>query len=304
MDEVDLSQIEKELLTAGRAASKALIKAQEIVHEGMPLLELVEKVEAEIKACGCEPSFPLNVSINHIAAHDTVSLLDPPQTIPKFAVVKIDAGAHHNGYISDTAITVSFNREAEKIVEASRKALENAISNLKVNMTVSQLSAHIESTIRSYSVNPIYDLTGHTIERYNLHAGVSIPNVSNRLGFKLSPGVVFAIEPFTTTGSGEIAEDTTGKIFRGIKRVRSPIRFDERVMDYALRERKGLPFSDRWLSNIGQAQEVASSIRRLVRFGALYEYKVLLERSKGLVAQFEHTIFMSHDGPIVTTLRE
>jgi len=274
------------------------------VHEGMPVLELCERLENETRVHGCEPAFPVNVSINSVAAHYTSSLSDEPEVIEKGSVVKVDAGAHYMGYVTDSALTISFNPAAEPIVKASRDALNSAISHIKLGMPVGELGAVIENTIRSYGVKPIVDLTGHTIERFVLHAGVNVPNVANRTSYKLTQGVAIAIEPFATFGVGEIKEDSVGKIFRGIRKVRSPIKFDQRVLEYAVQERKGLPFTDRWLKNFAPKDDVVSSLKRLVRFGGIHEYKVLLERSDALVAQFEHTIFMSSDGPIVVTKRE
>ncbi|MEM3671301.1 MAG: type II methionyl aminopeptidase [Thermoprotei archaeon] len=297
-------EAEKGFLRAGEVLAKALSRAEEIVYEGALIQDICTKMEDMLRVHGCEPAFPTNVSVNSVAAHDTASLSDPPTEIVRGAVVKLDAGAHYNGYVTDSAVTVSFNKSAQPIVDASRESLNLAISKVKPGMAVGELGAVIEGKIRSYGVNPIYDLTGHTIERYNLHAGVNVPNVSNKIGFKLVPGVAIAIEPFSTFGTGEICDAEVGKIYRGIRKIRSPIRFDQRILEYALGERKGLPFTDRWLASSGKKEEVVSSVRRLVRFGGLYEYKVLLEKSGGLVAQFEHTIFMSRDGPIVVTQRE
>ncbi|MCL5788472.1 MAG: type II methionyl aminopeptidase [Candidatus Marsarchaeota archaeon] len=301
---MNYEEAEKGFVRAGEILAKALTKAPEFVHEGASVMEICERMDALVSIHGCQPAFPTNVSVNSVAAHDTASLADPPTTIPKRAVVKVDAGSHFNGYVTDSAITISFNEDAAPIVEASRTSLELALSKVRLGMPVGELGSVIEEKIRSYKVNPIVDLTGHTIERYNLHAGVNVPNVSNRIGYKLNPGVAIAIEPFATFGTGEIKDSDDGKIYRGLRKVRSPIRFDQRIMEYALDERKGLPFSDRWLRSIGPRDAVLSSIRRLVRFGGLYEYKVLLEKSGGLVAQFEHTLFMSTDGPLVVTARE
>ncbi|PSN96231.1 type II methionyl aminopeptidase [Candidatus Marsarchaeota G2 archaeon ECH_B_2] len=289
---------------AGSVTAKALVKAQEMVHEGMPLSELCEKVEAELRVQGCEPAFPLNVSIDSVAAHYTPSSMDTDSVIPKSSVVKIDAGAHYKGYIADSAVTVSFNPDAERIVRASRESLLEALSHIRRDIRLGDLGGLIEAKIRSYGVNPIVDLTGHTIRRYELHAGVSVPNVANGVSFRFTPGVAVAIEPFTTYGVGKIKEDSVGKIFRGLRRVRTPTRLDERILEYALGTRKGMPFTDRWLVSFASKEEVYNSIIRLVRAGGIYEYKVLLEKSGGLVAQFEHTIFMSNDGPVVTTKRE
>jgi methionyl aminopeptidase len=298
-----MSESENGFRLAGAVTAKALTKAVELVHEGMPVMELCDKVEAELRSQGCEPAFPLNVSINSVAAHYTPSSNDVDVVIPKLGVVKIDAGAHYNGYIADSAVTVSFNPEADKLVEASRESLRAALTHIKRDMRLGDLGAVIESKIRSYGVNPIVDLTGHTIEQYELHAGVSVPNVANGVGYRFSAGVVVAIEPFTTFGVGKIKEDSVGKIFRGVRKVRTPTRLDEKILEYAL-NRRGLPFTDRWLANLASREEVQNSISRLVRAGGIYEYKVLLEKSGALVAQFEHTVFMTSNGPVVTTKRE
>jgi methionyl aminopeptidase len=290
--------------SAGRAVSRALILAKEIVHEGMPVVELCERVEDAIRANGCEPGFPTNVSIDSVAAHYTASISDGEVLIPKQAIVKIDAGAHSKGYIADSALTVSFNTHAETLVLAAKNALNAAISALRVGVTVGEVGAAIEKAIRAQGVSPVVDLSGHTIERYSLHAGVNIANYANRSNHRLTAGTAFAIEPFATFGKGHIKDDREGRIYRGIRRVRSPIKFDQRVLEFAIEERKGMPFTDRWLRNTGSREEVLSSIRRLVRFGGLYEYKVLLESSGGLVSQFEHTIFMATDGPLVVSDRE
>lgn len=299
-----MDEAERGFIIAGSVTAKALTKAQEIVHEGMPLIELCERLEAELRAHGCEPAFPVNVSIDSVAAHYTPSSTDTGAVIPKRCVVKIDVGAHYEGYIADSAITVSFNPDAQRIVDASRESLREALSHIRRDMKLGELGGIIEAKIRSYGVNPIVDLTGHTIERYNLHAGVSVPNVANGLSYRFTPGVAVAIEPFTTFGVGKIKEDVVGKIFRGLRRVRTPTRLDEKILEYALNVRKGLPFTDRWLVNIASKEEVKNSLARLVRAGGIYEYKVLLEKSGGLVAQFEHTVLMTDDGPIVTTKRE
>ncbi|MEM0321803.1 MAG: type II methionyl aminopeptidase, partial [Thermoprotei archaeon] len=242
--------------------------------------------------------------VDSVAAHYTPSSMDVDSVIPKRGVVKIDAGAHYMGYIADSAITVSFNPEADRILRASRESLLEALSHIRKDMKLGELGGIIEAKIRSYGVNPIVDLTGHTIRQYELHAGVSVPNVANGISFRFTSGVAIAIEPFTTYGVGKIKEDSVGKIFRGLRKVRTPTRLDEKILEYALTVRRGMPFTDRWLTSLASKEEVYNSIIRLVRAGGIYEYKVLLEKSGGLVAQFEHTIFMSNNGPVVTTKRE
>jgi methionyl aminopeptidase len=75
-------------------------EAKEIVKEGVPLLEICEKVEASIKKKGGELAFPCNICLNEVAAHYS----SPPndiRTVPREAVVKVDLGATS----TDTSLT-------------------------------------------------------------------------------------------------------------------------------------------------------------------------------------------------------
>ena len=57
--------------------------------------------------------------------------------------------------------------------------MQNAINIIKPGIKVSQIGDIIESTIKSYNYNPIDNLTGHGLDKYKLHSGISIPNIAN-----------------------------------------------------------------------------------------------------------------------------
>ena len=46
-------------------------------------------------------------------------------------------------------------------------------------MSVGEIGAAVEEAINEYKLNPIANLTGHSLEQYNLHAGISVPNIDN-----------------------------------------------------------------------------------------------------------------------------
>ena len=54
---------------AGKIAHQVLDRSLDIVEPGMPLIEIVEKLEDLIITLGGKPAFPVNISINHVAAH-------------------------------------------------------------------------------------------------------------------------------------------------------------------------------------------------------------------------------------------
>jgi len=64
-----------------------------------------------------------------------------------------------------------------------------------------------------------------------------------------------------------------------------------------VRERRGMPFSRRWLSDPHPDIPLAS----LAREGILRRYPVLADTPGSLVSQAEHTLIVTGDGCLVTT---
>src|SRR3989304_3159521 len=116
----------EKILKAGKIASETKKYARVIAKKGMPLLELAEKIEAKIIELGGKLAFPVNLSIDDVAAHYTPSHDDKAVA---HGLLKIDLGVHIDGWIADTAISVDLenNEENKKLIQASKDALENAI---------------------------------------------------------------------------------------------------------------------------------------------------------------------------------
>jgi len=161
---------------AGRIASAVRNEVSNLVKVGVPLIEVCEIVEKNIKAKGGSVAFPCNVCVNEVAAHYS-SPPDDKKVIPKDAIVKIDLGVHIEGYIADTATTISLNHEYDGMVFAVEKALEQAIKWIRPNVSTRQVGEVIQQTIRQYGFKPIWNLIGHQMKKYILHTGKSIPNV-------------------------------------------------------------------------------------------------------------------------------
>ena len=285
----------------GAIARDALNYAMSIVEPGMPILELCEKVESRIRQNGAKPAFPVNVSVNEIAAHYTATIGDK-SVIPKGAVVKIDLGAHIDGYIVDTAVTVTFNPMYNQLIKASIKALEAAQLSMKPGVTLASIGAQIERAIRSFGFKPIKNLSGHLIRRYVLHAGKSVPNYDNGDRQRIVEGEVYAVEPFSTNGAGYVDDGPQVTIYHLFKNP-SPRDPHYEVLSYISSEIGPLPFTPRWLvTKFGEG--VGNVISELYMKDYIYGYPVLIEHGKGLVAQVEDTFVITRDGaiPVVNVL--
>lgn len=281
-------------IKAGKIAAEALKYGKELAKPGVKLLELAEKIEAKIHELGGKVAFPVNLSLNHIAAHYTPSSND--ETVFKQEdILKIDVGAHVNGAIGDTALTVGNNKE---LIAASNDALKEAIKLSTPGTELREIGKAIQQTISSYSFAPIKNLSGHKIDEYNLHAGLTIPNFDNGNTTKLEEGMVIAIEPFATTGVGKITEGKPSGIysFQADKPVR--LQSARQVLKYVLNEYKTLPFSKRALEK--KFPQCSLALVALERAGILHHYPQLPEENKGLVSQAEHTVLVK-DKPVVLT---
>ncbi|MCK5113123.1 MAG: type II methionyl aminopeptidase, partial [Thermoplasmatales archaeon] len=192
-------------LSAGKIASEARDFGINLIKTGGKFIEVAEKVESKILDSGAALSFPVNIAINDLAAHYSPRN-DDELVFKRGDVVKLDVGSHIDGYIADTAITVEVETHNYKdMIKASSDALDAAINLMKAGINLSEIGKTVEKTITAYGFKPVDNLTGHNLEKYSLHSGLSVPNVSNAFS-RSKPKIddVLAIEPFATNGAGHV----------------------------------------------------------------------------------------------------
>jgi len=287
-------EILEKYLEAGRIASAVLKAGAQDIRDGRSYLDFVESVEASVRERGADLAFPLNVSLNEDAAHDTASPGDE-RIFRAGDVVKLDLGVQIDGYLADTATTVDLGNNG-LLLEASREALEAAIREVRPGVTAGAIGAVVEDAITCRGYRPIANLGGHGLDRYSHHHAPSIPNIAFNGGPVLEEGMALAIEPFATTGSGRVGEKTRIEIYSQIaeKPVRNP---SARAVLEQIRSRQGLPFSRRWMRD----RKMEFALAGLARFHILHGYPVLADMPGSLVSQHEHTLIVTADGCIVTT---
>ncbi len=283
----------KKYLEAGKIGKEARELGVELIREGASYYEVAEKIEKYIVDSGAKPAFPVNLSPNNAAAHYT-PIKGDGMYFRRGDLIKLDLGAHIDGYISDTAVTVEVGTNKwESLIEASSEALKNAIRALRPGIRVSEIGRVIGETIASYGYNPIKNLTGHGLARYDLHHLISIPNYDDGSKEVIAPPIAFAIEPFATNGRGYVKNGKGGNIYVFIK-------VDDLDVPYMsmFKEFRTLPFAARWCSQYADYMHI---LQKGVKLGILHHFPILRERKKFMVAQTEHTILMTADEIIVTT---
>jgi methionyl aminopeptidase len=288
----------KKYVQAGIIAREAREFGVTNVKAGGSSLELANAIEDLIRRRGGECAFPVNIGVNEVAAHYTPSMNDDLH-FKTGDVVKIDVGAHVEGYPADTAASVEVGtRNHTSLIEAAKDALRICIEMVAPGTTVSAIGGAVSRTIRSAGFRPVENLTGHSMEKFNLHAGLSIPSIDTKDMSALAEGMVVAIEPFSTDGKGKVKGSARGSIYRIVRERKAP----KEVSDLfgKIKSHFGtFPFAGRWCDQLGQ--DAAQHLSKMVRLGMIMSYPVLTEVGHGVVAQAEHSVIVTKDGCRVLT---
>ena len=297
----DKEELEKFRLS-GRILRETREEMKAHVLENMLIIEVCEKVEGLIRAKGGKPAFPCNVSINEVAAHYT----SPPNDtlrIPEGSTVKVDLGVQVDGYVTDTAFTASFNPEGRSMANTAEQALKTAIENIHGDMALGKIGGLIETTIKNRGFKPISNLTGHSVGRYLIHAGTSIPNVAQVSLTKIKTSEVYAIEPFVTLPDavGRVDDSPQTTIYRLLKAKSVKNEYAKRLLKYIEANFRTLPFAERWLIGVVPEEQYHAAFKELLVSKAIMGYPVFVEVSKKPVAQAEHTVLIKDDGCEVLT---
>lgn len=300
MDEAIYQQYKR----AGTIAANARDYGVTLLKPGARFLDVAIAVETKIQQNGAGLAFPVNIALNTLAAHYSPRHNDP-LIFKKGDVVKLDVGAHVNGYIADTAITVELETHTyDSMIRASSEALENAIKLLTPQTPLREIGKTIEQTITSKGFKPIDNLMGHGLDHFELHSGISIPNVGSLGGKnKLKDGDVVAIEPFATNGAGHVISGDGSNIYlcneslkaKFIRDSRTKIIFEKMMTHFTT-----LPFAERWCHDLfPNGGDLA--LKKLTFLGLTKHYPQLFEAKGGMVTQKEHTVIVREDGCEVIT---
>lgn len=289
-------EVKQNYLEAGEIVQKARDKARDEAEDGRNLKDIAEAIENLIRNEGLKPAFPVNMSLNDEAAHYTPSK-EEERVLSKDDVLKIDIGAHSNGYIADTALTVNPSGKYREQIETVEKVLKNALEFIEPGKTVGEFGSYVENQVPE-GLTPVVNLTGHSLGRYTQHAGLSIPNVSNTNNYTFEKGDAVAIEPFISLGSGKVANGKEGNIYK-LESDKARGRTPRQVIKKA-KKFNDLPFTDRWMDLEGKEK---FAFKRLVKSGQIHSYPVLKDTDK--VFQAEHTVLIGEgaDGQNIVTTR-
>jgi len=288
----------KSYIKAGEISKKVKEYMKEIVKKDVLVVEIADKIEAKIKELGGDMAFPTNISIDEIAAHYTPTARDETKAT---GLLKVDIGVEVNGYIADTAVSFDLtdDKRYTEMIKVNNEALEAALKELKLGSPLKVIGNTISSIVAAKSnFKVIRNLTGHGLDKDNIHAGITVSNLKNENELELEDTAI-AIEPFLTEGKGEIFEGKPSEIYV-MQQEKLPRDRDSRdMLNYIKNNYKTKPFCKRWLERAGLAKpNYCLSI--LIKEGIIYNFPVLVEKERKPVSQAEHTVVFA-DKVYITT---
>jgi len=192
-----------------------------LVKPGIETIEIDKWVRNWIKRAGGTPVFlgyrqPKNhvpypaaicISINDEVIHGIPS----KRKIREGDLVGLDCGIGLDSFISDQAISVEAGKVPKDVHElnvCTRECLYRGIAAVKAGDRLLQIARAVEGHAKARGYGVVRDYCGHGVG-FSLHEDPQVPNYPHGPNPRMGNGMVFAIEPMISLGSGavEVLED-------------------------------------------------------------------------------------------------
>jgi len=218
------------LREGGKRLARHLEALADMVKPGVTARELENRARGMVALDGDEPAFlgykdkksahpypsALCVSVNETIVHSPAS--DNGRVIEEGDIVCLDFGIKHKGLFTDHAVTVIAgkpkNADDERLLKGTSEALDVGIKAAQLGGTTGDIGYAVEQVANTYGFGFPRNLSGHGVGK-EVHEEPHVPNFGKRgEGEKLVEGLVIAIEPMMTLGSGELYVDEDGHSYR------------------------------------------------------------------------------------------
>lgn len=196
------------LREAGHVLAEIMEELKRSLKSGMTTQEVDSYAEALILARRVIPAFKgyrgfpgcICISVNEEVVHG----IPGEKKICEGDIVSLDCGIVHEGYYSDTAVTVPVGEikpEIKDLLKVTEESLHAGIEQARAGNHLSDISHAIEKYVQPHGFGIVKQFVGHGIGK-NLHEDPEIPNFGPpHQGPVVEEGMVFAIEPMVNLGT-------------------------------------------------------------------------------------------------------
>ena len=218
----------------GKILAKTLQAVAKIVKPGVKTEELNDLATEMILQAGAMPAFlgyegfpaSICVSVNEEVVHGVPG----PRKLEEGDIVGLDLGVLYPpencracslaggcgsepGMFTDAALTIPVGKvslEAERLIEAAKKALSLALAQVKPGARLGEIGFAIQQYVEKEGFAIVRELVGHGVG-YELHEEPQILNYGQKNeGIILKKGMTLAIEPMLTNGDWQVKKSKSG----------------------------------------------------------------------------------------------
>ncbi|XP_030570003.1 proliferation-associated protein 2G4 [Drosophila novamexicana] len=310
---------------AGEIANKTLktviglcvpdASVREICTKGDNLLtEETGKVYKKEKELKKGIAFPTCLSVNNCVCHFSPAKNDADYTLKAGDVVKIDLGAHIDGFIAVAAHTIVVGagadqkisgRQADVIlaaywsVQAALRLLKSGSSNYSITDAVQQIS-------ESYKCKPIEGMLSHELKQFKIDGEKTIiqnPSEAQRKEHEkcsFETHEVYAIDVIVSSGEGVGREkDTKVSIYKkSDENYMLKLKASRALLAEVKTKYGNMPFNIR---SFEEETKARMGVVECVSHKMIEPFQVLYEKPSEIVAQFKHTVLLMPNGVNLVT---
>jgi len=254
-------------------------------------------------------AFPCCVSVNNTICHFSPLQSEPDYNLLDGDMVKIDMGAHIDGFIAVVAHTVVISDEKTKItgrkadtILAAHLASEAALRLVKPGNETYIVTDTVQKIAESFECKPVEGMLSHQLNQNVIDGEKTIiqnPNEAQRKEhekFDFELHEVYAIDVLISSGEGHGREkDAKVTIYKKTDETYMLKMKNSREFFSAVNKKYGaMPFNIRSFESETKAK---MGVVECVTHKLVVPFQVLYEKEGEHVAQFKFTVLLMPNGP-------
>lgn len=271
----------------------------------------VYKKEKELKK---GIAFPTCLSVNNCVCHFSPMKNDPDYILKDGDVVKIDLGAHIDGFIAVAAHTVVVGASSEKKVTGRKAdvtlaaywAVQAALRLIKDGTSNYEITDAVQQVAESYKCKPIEGMLSHQLKQFKIDGEKTIIQNPNEVQRKehekcnFEKHEVYAIDVIVSTGEGVGREkDTKISIYKKTdENYQLKLKASRALLAEVKTKYGNMPFN---LRNFDEETKARMGVVECVSHKMFEPFQVLYEKPTEYVAQFKHTVLLMPNGVNLVT---
>jgi methionyl aminopeptidase len=200
---------------AGRVNARALAAAMAVIRPGVTTADVDAAAAEVLVKAGAKAAFleyPPNsrypfpaattVSVNEELVHG----IPGSRKLQEGDIVSVDCGTFLEGFVGDSAITVAVGEvsdEAQRLIDATYRALVAAIACMRPGLRTGDLGAAVQGTVEAAGFQVVREYVSHGVGQC-MHEDPQVPNYGRAgMGLPLKRGMTIALEPMVLAGRPE-----------------------------------------------------------------------------------------------------